>query len=608
MKRTHEGSIKEQHKMGICCTKPSASPDEIKVLLQRNEEYPQKNNTGAYTPQPLKTNTDTPDKEEDPIPERNTKNDFKFLECTHEKQEESVPVVALNPVLSVTSHLNERKDPDKDCHTIIIKGEKESEEQLNNDPKKDGLEAASSTKEIKHGGFTCGVQQSVVNITGIASDPNPDNKVEETVGEQQYNQTSHHTANDSSKGISILHQTDHILCQECTEINEVEDLDDIGEDFTKENAGCEVSNGSNSQSHNYNALSGVMETLNESAAETYGHQSDTFLDHNTAKEHTDVANEPDTASEIDLYRGEEEMQEDNHLGKNRTRSEEDLLVSQDRCSISPEVDILTYSEREWRGNTAKSALIRKGYEDISKSYKGIRRVRGDNYCALRATLYQTLIRSDDLPIWLQGEDILQLPLKLCADNKWIEQWRLSHAHQSQNRNFKDIILECLELLKKKWEEVVLLPTVEDKEMACDEIFRHGDEENSLLEAIKFLMLGTAIELYNNMQQDKEVPLFCWLLFARDTSSTPCSFLINHLNHVGLSGGLEQVEMFLLGYTLQYTITVYRLYKCETDEFISYYPDDHKEDWPAVCLITEDDRHYNVPVKKQEETSLTLQPD
>ncbi|MBN3294627.1 OTUL thioesterase, partial [Polypterus senegalus] len=145
-------------------------------------------------------------------------------------------------------------------------------------------------------------------------------------------------------------------------------------------------------------------------------------------------------------------------------------------------------------------------------------------------------------------------------------------------------------------------------MACDEIFRHGDEENSLLEAIKFLMLGTAIELYNNMQQDKEVPLFCWLLFARDTSSTPCSFLINHLNHVGLSGGLEQVEMFLLGYTLQYTITVYRLYKCETDEFISYYPDDHKEDWPAVCLITEDDRHYNVPVKKQEETSLTLQPD
>uniref|UniRef100_A0A8C4RQR4 OTU deubiquitinase with linear linkage specificity n=1 Tax=Erpetoichthys calabaricus TaxID=27687 RepID=A0A8C4RQR4_ERPCA len=499
MKRTHEGSIKEQHKMGICCTKPSASSDEIKVLLQKNEEHQQKNNTGAYTHQTLKTNTDTPDREEDQILESDTKNDFKFLESTHEKQQESEPVVALNPVLSVTSHQNERKDPDKDCHTVIIKGEKESEAQLNNDPKKDGLEAASSRKEIKYGGFTGGVQQSAVNRTGIASDPKSDNKVQETVGEQQCNQTSHRTANDS---------------------------------------------------------------------------------------------------EIDLYRGEEEMQEGNHLDENRTRSEEYLLVSQDRCSISPEVDILTYSEKEWRGNTAKSALIRKGYEDVSKSYKGLRRVRGDNYCALRATLYQTLIRSDDLPIWLQGEDILQLPLKLGADNKWIEQWRLPHAHQSQNRNFKDIILECLELLKKKWEEVVLLPTVEDKETACDEIFRNGDEENSLLEAIKFLMLGTAIELYNNMQQDKEVPLFCWLLFARDTSKTPCSFLINHLNHVGLSGGLEQVEMFLLGYTLQYTITVYRLYKCETDEFISYYPDDHKEDWPEVCLITEDDRHYNVPVKSK----------
>lgn len=30
-----------------------------------------------------------------------------------------------------------------------------------------------------------------------------------------------------------------------------------------------------------------------------------------------------------------------------------------RCSLGPAVDILSYSEREWRGDTAKSALIRK---------------------------------------------------------------------------------------------------------------------------------------------------------------------------------------------------------------------------------------------------------
>lgn len=56
----------------------------------------------------------------------------------------------------------------------------------------------------------------------------------------------------------------------------------------------------------------------------------------------------------------------------------------------------------------------------------------------------------------------------------------------------------------------------------------------------------------------------------------------------------KVEMFLLGYTLECTIQVYRLYKADTEEFVTYYPDDHKADWPSVCLVTEDDRHYNVP--------------
>lgn len=61
-------------------------------------------------------------------------------------------------------------------------------------------------------------------------------------------------------------------------------------------------------------------------------------------------------------------------------------------------------------------------------------------------------------------------------------------------------------------------------------------------------------------------------------------------------------MFLLGYALQHTIKVYRLYKYGTDEFITQYPDDQAE-WPVVTLITEDDRHYNVPVRVCEETSL-----
>lgn len=69
--------------------------------------------------------------------------------------------------------------------------------------------------------------------------------------------------------------------------------------------------------------------------------------------------------------------------------------------------------------------------------------------------------------------------------------------------------------------------------------------------------------------------------------------------------LGQVEMFLLGYALQCTIQVYRLYKADTEEFVTYYPDDHRDDWESVCLVTEDDRHYNVPVVEAAETQKEL---
>lgn len=66
---------------------------------------------------------------------------------------------------------------------------------------------------------------------------------------------------------------------------------------------------------------------------------------------------------------------------------------------------------------------------------------------------------------------------------------------------------------------------------------------------------------------------------------------------------HQVEMFLLAYAVCHTIQVYRLSKYSTEEFITVYPTDPPRDWPMVTLIAEDDRHYNVPVRVCEETSL-----
>lgn len=96
----------------------------------------------------------------------------------------------------------------------------------------------------------------------------------------------------------------------------------------------------------------------------------------------------------------------------------------------------------------------------------------------------------------------------------------------------------------QWAGLVEMRTAEERQMACDQLFRNEEEEYSLYEAVKFLMLSRAIELYDDKEKGKDVPLFCVLLFARDTSNDPGQLLTNHLNQVGHTGGLEQVRCAL----------------------------------------------------------------
>lgn len=86
-----------------------------------------------------------------------------------------------------------------------------------------------------------------------------------------------------------------------------------------------------------------------------------------------------------------------------------------------------------------------------------------------------------------------------------------------------------------------MKTFAERQAACDDLFRGEEEEYSLYEAVKFLMLSTAIKLYEDNKKGLEVPEFSWLLFARDTSSDPFQLMKNHLNQLGHTGGLEQVS-------------------------------------------------------------------
>ncbi|XP_036752559.1 ubiquitin thioesterase otulin isoform X2 [Manis pentadactyla] len=255
-----------------------------------------------------------------------------------------------------------------------------------------------------------------------------------------------------------------------------------------------------------------------------------------------------------------EHEEDMYRDADEIEKEKELLIhergsSEPRLSVAPEMDIMDYCKKEWRGNTQKAICMKK------------------------------------------------LPEKLISKYNWIKQWKLGLKFEGKSEDLVDRIKKSLTLLRKKWAGLAELNSAEARQMACDELFSNEEEEYSLYEAVKFLMLNIAIELYDDKEKGKEVPFFSVLLFARDTSSDPGQLLKNHLNQVGHTGGLEQVEMFLLAYAVRHTIQVYRLSKYSTEEFITVYPTDPPMGWPVVTLIAEDDRHYNIPVRVCEETSL-----
>ncbi|XP_076829872.1 ubiquitin thioesterase otulin isoform X2 [Brachyhypopomus gauderio] len=273
-------------------------------------------------------------------------------------------------------------------------------------------------------------------------------------------------------------------------------------------------------------------------------------------------------SEEDLYRAAEDIERERQE-KSRSHTASLLHNPEEQSSVAAPECLLSYGQREWKGDTTKSHLIRKGYEAIAQTFESLRRVRGDNYCALRATLFQLLLQSCKVPARLQDPDMIKFPKQMQSVQDLVDQWRFPFGSSAGEGRAVERLQRCLKLLRTKCQEAVWCVDTAERERVCEQVF-----------------------------EDTPFPEFCWLLYARDTSRCPRTFFTNHLRQVGFSGGLEQVEMFLLGYSLQQTIQVYRLYKTDSEEFVTYYPDDHRTDWPCLSLVTEDDRHYNVLVPNQ----------
>lgn len=271
-----------------------------------------------------------------------------------------------------------------------------------------------------------------------------------------------------------------------------------------------------------------------------------------------------------------------------------LTSSQTLMAVGQKIDITEYAKTEWQGNTPKAQIIRQGYSAIpvELNLKHLRRVRGDNYCGVRAALYQML--SLGLPMPGGHTTHSRLATELKQGSTWLREWTFGHRLDFSKEQILNGFWECLDAL----DNIVLnLMGCENRE--CVVLSRlNGDPtlDVKLCEAVKLHMLAAALDLHVGNNRGDNIPLFAMIMFARHSSLTPKDLVRNHLNPVGDTAGLEQIEMFLMGHTLGVTLQVVRPASYGKDDFICYYPDANIGVWPEVTLVAEDDRHYNVLVK------------
>ncbi|XP_031445084.1 inactive ubiquitin thioesterase OTULINL [Phasianus colchicus] len=268
-------------------------------------------------------------------------------------------------------------------------------------------------------------------------------------------------------------------------------------------------------------------------------------------------------------------------------------------SVLEEVDLLTYSAREWREETKQAKHMREAYSELFQNYhiKYLRQVRKDNYCILRAVLFQIFSQGIPFPSWMRERDILKLPEKLLYSQgcNWIQQYSFGPESYTGPNAFGKL-RKCMETLKTNWAEISGTKDNEKRRNMCNALFSDESKEHKLYEAIKFIMLYEVVEAYEQMKnRDEPIPHLFRRLFARDTSSDPLSFMMNHLNAIGDSGCLDQVELFLLGYLLEVKIKVYRLHRFKSEEFQVNCPDEYRREWNEISLLTEDDHYYHIPV-------------
>ncbi|XP_029827382.3 uncharacterized protein LOC8030159 isoform X2 [Ixodes scapularis] len=264
-------------------------------------------------------------------------------------------------------------------------------------------------------------------------------------------------------------------------------------------------------------------------------------------------------------------------------------------SIGDRVLIEDYIPEQWRQENNRAT------ENADKSLTGVlsglsvvsmRRVKHDGYGAIRAAAFQVLASAGSLLSSHRGANAVYQrfhePASL-GKLPWLEQWR-----------FHRMLGPATSSLQQFWECLSCLQDTEDQLNAAanPELFlaRRLNEDSMLdarlVEAVKILMLKSALDLFALLQRDSDrpCPVFATVLFSRASSATPRDLLLNHLNRLGREQEVQEAELYLLGYALATTLTVVRPALSGSEDCISRYPEWQVGSWPEVVLVEQDGQY------------------
>ncbi|KAI6649121.1 Ubiquitin thioesterase otulin [Oopsacas minuta] len=294
----------------------------------------------------------------------------------------------------------------------------------------------------------------------------------------------------------------------------------------------------------------------------------------------------------------------------QAESQPDLFTQQiKRYSIEQEFDIMAYANKEWATTKPNAIRMKNGYKRVqSIGYLFIRRVRGDNYCALRSILFQILTLSDISKTVLAifptlNKAIERLDYVSGQHGNCVKNWSFGQNTKLRagKKNPMIDLRECIEAFYDICEKLKLKSHEARRKIVVDQLNEQSagvfQLDAKLMEFVKFLMFSQAVDLYQKQDQGKEIPDWFLFLTLRDNSSSLQEFFEYHLNRVGDTLGLEQIEMFLLGKALNVRIQVFRLKCIGEQDFETLYPPKGDSSLPNTAvtlpLSAEDDRHYNV---------------